>query len=271
MTEDIKYIADQYELELEELVRSAPGGKLTYEFLIQRIKELYYPRVREVRKLNPIRVTTARRLGSSYRTAVHVTLFREVKADSLLKAKDEVSSAIGQRVSITPLLLKPLAEVLKGSPFNAELRDEVELIIYEDVNIAVAVQTSAGLVAPVIRRVQERDFKELLLEYRELVERARSLKLKQKDLVGATFTITNLGMYGIDFFTQIINPPQVSILGVGTIKDKVIYEKDGLKNAKYMYVSLTFDHRAADGADAAEFLARLAERLENIKAENLLK
>jgi Pyruvate/2-oxoglutarate dehydrogenase complex, dihydrolipoamide acyltransferase (E2) component, and related enzymes len=169
------------------------------------------------------------------------------------------------------MLLKPLARILEGSLFNSELQGEDQLIIYEDVNIAIAVQTEKGLVTPVIRRVNKKDLLTLHKEYADAVSRARSFKLKQKDFVGATFTLSNLGMYNIDYFTQIINPPQTAILGVGRIRDEIALTINrDLETRRVATFSLTFDHRVADGVDAAVFLNKLEEEIRKFKIEHYI-
>lgn len=260
--EELKYLLDQYEIDVNELIRKTGAREINENMVLEYIKEKYFPKVKEYKKLDQLRRVAARRLASSYKSAVHVTIFKTINVEPLLHFKEELEATTGEKVPFTFTLLKPLANVLKGSIFNSELVDEDKLAIYEDVNIAIAVQTEKGLVTPVIRKVDEKEVETLLKEYTELISRARGLKLKQKDLVGATFTISNLGMYGIDYFTQIINPPQTAILGVGKIKEEIVLtpSKD-LRVVKVVTFSLTFDHRVADGADAATFLNKLEEEI----------
>lgn len=263
---EFKYLLDQYEIDVEELIRRASSREINENMILEYVKEKYFPKVKEYKKLDPIRKTAVRRLTSSYKSAVHVTVFKTINVEPLLYYKEKLEARTGERISFTFTLLKPLANILKGSIFNSELLDEDRLAIYEDVNIAIAVQTERGLVTPVIRKVDEKEVEILLREYADLISRARGFKLKQKDLVGATFTISNLGMYGIDYFTQIINPPQTAILGVGRIKEEVVLTPDkDLKIIRTATFSLTFDHRIADGADAAVFLNKLEEEITKLK------
>jgi pyruvate dehydrogenase E2 component (dihydrolipoamide acetyltransferase) len=145
---------------------------------------------------------------------------------------------------------------------NASLTDEG--IRYSDeVNIGVAVDTERGLLVPVLRNVPDRTLLDVADDLWGLIERARSGKSKAEDFGGATFTITNLGMYGIDAFTPIINLPECAILGIGRIARKPV-EKDGELGLGYVTtLSLTFDHRLVDGAPAARFLQRAAELIAN--------
>jgi pyruvate dehydrogenase E2 component (dihydrolipoamide acetyltransferase) len=266
---ELKYLLEQYDISLDELFSKTGTREIAEKDVLEYIKEKYYPKVKFIRKLDAVRKLTAKRLSSSYHSAVHVTLFKTINVEPLLSIKEKFEAILGGKVSFTFMLLKPLSEVLKGSIFNSELQGEDQLIVYEDVNIAIAVQTERGLVTPVIRRVDEKDLKTLYKEYVDVIMRARSFKLKQKDLVGGTFTLSNLGMYGIDYFTQIINPPQVAILGVGRVREKLLLMSNGnLKTMKIATFSITFDHRIADGVDAAIFLAKLEDKIRNFRLED---
>jgi pyruvate dehydrogenase E2 component (dihydrolipoamide acetyltransferase) len=266
---ELKYLLEQYDISLDELFSKTGTREITEKDVLEYIKEKYYPKVKFIRKLDAVRKLTAKRLSSSYHSAVHVTLFKTINVEPLLSIKEKFEAILGGKVSFTFMLLKPLSEVLKGSIFNSELQGEDQLIVYEDVNIAIAVQTERGLVTPVIRRVDEKDLKTLYKEYVDIIMRARSFKFKQKDLVGGTFTLSNLGMYGIDYFTQIINPPQVAILGVGRVREKLLLMSNGnLKTMKIATFSITFDHRIADGVDAAIFLAKLEDKIRNFRLED---
>jgi len=267
--DEIKYLLEQYEVDLNELIKRIGTSKITENDVMEYIKEKYYPKRKTTIRLDPVRRTIMKRLGTSYKTSVHVTLFKTINVESLIEGKEKLGSILGEKVSFTFMLLKPLARILEGSLFNSELQGEDQLVIYEDVNIAIAVQTEKGLVTPVIRRVNEKDLLTLHKEYVDAVSRARSFKLKQKDFVGGTFTLSNLGMYNIDYFTQIINPPQTAILGVGKIRDEIalMINRD-LETRKVATFSLTFDHRVADGVDAAVFLNKLEEEIRKFKIED---
>ncbi|MEM0224441.1 MAG: 2-oxo acid dehydrogenase subunit E2 [Desulfurococcaceae archaeon] len=266
--DEVKYLLDQYEINLEELIRKTGHREISENIVLEYVREKYFPKVKMYKKLDPIRKIASRKLSTSYKSAVHVTVFKTINVEPLLHYKEILKSTLGEKISFTFMLLKPLARVLKDSVFNSELQDEDKLVVYDDVNIAIAVQTEKGLVTPVIRKVDEKDWRTLFKEYVDLISRARSFKLKQKDIVGATFTISNLGMYGVDYFTQIINPPQTAILGVGKIReDLILTQSKDLKTVKVATFSLTFDHRVADGADAAIFLNKLEDEIIKFKIE----
>lgn len=254
--EDFKVVASQYDIDLDKLKEEK--GKLSFEIIAEYIKEHFYPKVKKEQKLSGIRKITAQRLSESYRNAVHVTINMEAKADNLMNLKNKITG----NPSLTIIMLKLIAKALKDFPeANATLEGD-KLTTYDSVNIAVAIDTPYGLLTPVLRDVDKKSIKMLVDEYAGLVERARGGVLKEKDFVGGTFTITNLGMLDVDFFTPIINPPQIAILGINRIKDSVILENDVTKSVKTMYLSLSFDHRAIDGAPAARFLQRIKQYFE---------
>lgn len=254
--EDFKVIASQYDIDLDKLKQEK--GELSFEVLEQYIKEHFYPKAKEERKLSGVRKVTAQRLSESYRNAVHVTINMEVLADNLLNLKNKIEG----NPSLTIIMLKLIAKALKDFPeANATLEGD-KLTTYDSINIAVAIDSPFGLLTPILRDVDQKSIKTLVDEYGDLVERARNGGLKEKDFVGGTFTITNLGMLDVDSFTPIINPPQIAILGINRIKDSAIIENGSVKSVKTMYLSLSFDHRAIDGAPAARFLQKIKQYFE---------
>jgi len=140
-------------------------------------------------------------------------------------------------------------------------RDQIK--IFADVNVGVAVATEKGLVVPVVRNADKKEVREISLALKELVEKAREGKLAREEISGGTFTITNLGMFGVDMFTPIINPPETAILGVGRLVERpVVVDKD-IVIKPVMQLSLSFDHRVVDGVPAAQFLQRVKQVLES--------
>ncbi|MFB6130973.1 MAG: 2-oxo acid dehydrogenase subunit E2 [Salinigranum sp.] len=207
--------------------------------------------VTEARPLKGIQKTVSDRLSESYRNAVHVTLNRSFDVAALREvsaAADSVPEAAD--VSITDLLLKAVGDTLAAFPaFNALFEDGEHRLI-EEVNVGVAVDVEEGLLTPVLSSVDQKSAEAVNRVRRQRTERALSGEFSMDDLSGGTFTVSNLGLFGVDDFDPIINPPQVAILGVGRIRD------DG-----EMTLSLSFDHRVVNGADAARFLDSLVERL----------
>ena len=167
-----------------------------------------------------------------------------------------------QGVTVTDVLTKLAAiALLRHREVNAHFADD-ELRIFPNAHVGLAVATERGLVVPVIREAERKSLVELAIERGPLVERARDAKLTQEDLEGGTFTISNLGMYGVEIFTAVLNPPQAAILAVGAIEEKPVVEEGELVVRPLMAMTLTCDHRAVDGAKASEFLRELKTLLE---------
>jgi pyruvate dehydrogenase E2 component (dihydrolipoamide acetyltransferase) len=261
--EEIKRLAEQYGINLKDVTATGNDKKVTLQDIEGYIKKNFSPKVKRENKLFGIRKIISERLSASYREAVHVTENIEVRMDNFVKLRDEISEKLSAKPSYTVLMLECIAKALKEFPeLNASLKGE-KIIIYDDVNINIAVETPLGLITPVIRNVGKKDLKELMLSYQDVIERSRKNMLREVDFTGGTFTVTNLGMYEIDSFTPIINPPQVAILGVNRIINKPIVEQNKIKTGKIMNLSLTFDHRVIDGALGAKFLGRVKYYLEN--------
>ncbi|USH00064.1 2-oxo acid dehydrogenase subunit E2 [Thermococcus argininiproducens] len=263
VTEEIRMIAEQYDIDLSKIQGSGPNGEVTLEDLEKYIKEHFFPKVKEERRVFGIRKVIAERLSKSYREAVHVTLNMETEMDNLIEMRKKLTEKLNTKPSYTVLMLKCIAKALRDFiEINATM-EEGRIVIYENININVAVDSPIGLITPVIRDVDKKSLEELLQDYADIVERAKKGALKEKDFVGGTFTITNLGMLGVDSFTPIINPPQIGILGLNRIVQRPIVKNGEIKIANTMMLSLTFDHRAIDGAPAARFLGRVKYYMEN--------
>ena len=169
------------------------------------------------------------------------------------------------RVSYNDLFLTILAKALAEHPrLNASLAGTADYAIklWPQIDIAVAVDTERGLLAPVVRGVDRKGLAQLAAETAALAERARGGKCTPDELTGGTFTLTNLGMFGIDAFTPIINLPECAILGVGRIKTQPVWVADHVEPREMVWLSLTFDHRLVDGGPAARFLQRVAQLAE---------
>ncbi|GBC69850.1 Dihydrolipoyllysine-residue acetyltransferase component of pyruvate dehydrogenase complex [archaeon HR01] len=207
-------------------------------------------------KISGVRKGIADRLAFSMRTSIPVTLMTTFQADNLFNAYRQMKSVAGDMApSITSILVHICSQVLrKWDEFNAIIEGD-EIKIMDEVNIAVAVDTPRGLFAPVIRNADRLKLAEIELALRSLTEKAVTGKITYGELSGHTFTITNLGSEGVTYFTPVINPPAISILGVGTI------QKSG--EGMIGHLSLVFDHRAVDGAPAARFLAEIRKAVES--------
>ncbi|WP_245902982.1 2-oxo acid dehydrogenase subunit E2 [Salinigranum rubrum] len=218
----------------------------------------------EERPLSGMRRTIANRLGQSDREAVHVTEHRGADAEELLAAADAADDALGVKVTVNDVLLLALSATLDEHPaFNATFEEEVHRL-HRTQDICIAIDIEEGLIAPVVRNVGELSLSELAEKRRAVTEKSLSGEYTMEDLSGGTFTVSNLGVLGVESFDPVINPPQVAILGVNTIKDEVVpVGEDEVGVRKRISFDLSFDHRIVDGADAARFLGSLVEHVEN--------
>jgi pyruvate dehydrogenase E2 component (dihydrolipoyllysine-residue acetyltransferase) len=216
---------------------------------------------------SPISRLMAERTTQSWTTVPHFFVVREVDADALNEARKklgaELETARGVKLTHTDLLTALVARVLVKHPrMNASWTGE-DVRANAEINIGLAMAVEDGVVVPVIHDADKSKLDEIASQRRELSERARSGKLRPADLAGGTFTISNLGMFGVDAFTAIIIPPQAAILAVGCIADRVVSMEGRPGVRPMMTLTLSSDHRVVDGARAAEFLRDLVEAIHN--------
>ncbi|UOR01319.1 2-oxo acid dehydrogenase subunit E2 [Leucobacter allii] len=210
-----------------------------------------------------MRRAIARRLAESKSTVPHFYLVADCRMDALLALRAQINAIEGTRVSVNDFVVKAVAGALRDVPeANAIWTDEATRR-FESVDISVAVSVPGGLLTPVVRGVERLALGELGAAIRDLAERARDGGLKQHELEGGSFSVSNLGMYGTSAFSAILNPPQSGILAVGAAEKRPVVEADGsLGVATVMTVTLSADHRVLDGALAAEWLAAFTRRIE---------
>lgn len=212
--------------------------------------------------ISSIRREIAGRLSKSYREAVHITLEFNADVTDVVKVREKLKEKASTKNLPVPtfndIFVRLVSLVLKDYPnLNAHFDGE-KLTVFNTVNMGVAVAVKEGLLVPVIREAEKKNIFEIAKITSDLVSRTREGKVLPDELSGGTFTITNLGMFGIDFFTPIINPPQVAILGIGRIRETL---KPGNVVVNEVTLSLSVDHRVVDGAPAAMFLRDLGEAL----------
>ena len=219
--------------------------------------------VRETREFTGMRRTIADRLGQSYREAVHVTVDREVDVERMFAAADAAD------VSITDMILQGVSETLAEHPdFNGTFDADAEThTLYEEHNIGLAVDVDGGLVTPVLSDIRSKTLAEISAARSAMTERVLEDEFTAEDLSGGTFTVSNLGVFGSDSFTPIINPPEIAILGINRVTERAVQIDRGIEFSRHVTFSLTFDHRVVDGADAARFLTTLDERLQEPRAD----
>ena len=254
-----KRLAREYGVDLAKVRGSGPEGRIVEKDVKHFIGEASIaPRVREIIPLAGIRKTTAERLSFSARNAPHSHIIMEADMTSAAKLHETM------QFSYTDILVKAAAKALREhSIVNATLEDG-KIKIFEDINVGIAVDIGKGLVVPVVRNADKKSLSEVSSVVKELVEKAREGKLTREDMTGGTFTITNLGMYGVDLFIPIINPPETAILAVGKVTEKPVVVNGQIAIEPIMMLTLAYDHRIVDGAPAARFLQRVKLILESI-------
>ncbi|RMG80452.1 MAG: 2-oxo acid dehydrogenase subunit E2, partial [Bacteroidetes bacterium] len=212
--------------------------------------------------VSQMRKTIARRLGESKFSAPHFYLTIEVNMGNAMKWRKQMNAVAPTKISFNDLVVKAASVALRAHPaINASWMGDV-IRRHKNVHIGVAVAVEDGLLVPVIRHADMKSLSQINLEVRALAEKARDRKLQPQDMSGNTFTISNLGMFGIEEFTAIINPPDACILAVGSIIEKPIVENGELTVGNMMKMTLSCDHRVVDGATGAKFLQTLKGILE---------
>jgi pyruvate dehydrogenase E2 component (dihydrolipoamide acetyltransferase) len=209
----------------------------------------------------------AERMASSAFTAPHITLSLHVDMTEAIRLREQVLEPLkiqtGQRVSYTAILARAVATVLPRHPFmNASLANG-NIILWEDIHLGIATSVEDNLMVPVIREAQCRSLGQIVTALADLTERARNRRLTSAEMTGSTFTISNLGMFGIESFTAIINPPESAILAVGRMMDTPVKSADGYVFRPMIQLTASADHRIVDGAGVARFLSDLKSTLEN--------
>ncbi|MDE0424708.1 MAG: dihydrolipoamide acetyltransferase family protein [Candidatus Poribacteria bacterium] len=265
-------LAKEHGLDLSSIMGSGPDGRIVRDDVLQAASAVPTPtapvvetatpkQATEVISMSGIREIIAERMTLSVQTNASVTLHTEVDATGLVELRQMLNDKLQARevsLTYTDLLVKVVANALQEHPrLNATLTDD-GIHLLSEINIGVAVALEDGLVVPVVRNADKGRLSEISTQVRDFAEGARSNQLTPGELQGGTFTITNLGNFGIDAFTPIINPPESAILGVGRILKKPVVHEDEIAIRSMLTLSLTFDHRVIDGAPAAQFLQTVA-------------
>ncbi len=263
-------LAKEFGLDLTSLNGSGPDGRIVRDDVLQAADEIpaqvFRTETPEVIELSSIRKIIAERMTMSVQTNASVTLHTEVDATPLAELRELFNEKLqGQAVNLsyTDLLVKIVANALREHPrLNATLTDE-GIHQLADINIGVAVALEDGLVVPVIHHADKAGLSAISEQIKTLAEKARNNQLAPGALQGGTFTLTNLGNFGVDAFTPIINPPECAILGVGRLLKKPVVHNDEIAIRRMLTLSLTFDHRVVDGAPAAQFLQTVSQFIQN--------
>jgi pyruvate dehydrogenase E2 component (dihydrolipoamide acetyltransferase) len=271
-------LARELGIDVARLTASKPGGRIT----TQDVTHLAAPPVGADRlsgrrvALTEIQRVMANRMVQSAREIPQFSATIDVNAAALFKVQQGFAEGRGEngrvaadvpaaRVSLTALLVFLVARVLREHPLLNARFDGDGVILYETVNMGVAVTTPQGLVVPVLHGVERLSIHELMGRWRGLVQTARSGRLALGDVSDGTFTLSNLGMYGVQGFVPLVNPPQAAILGIGGVQSLVVPDAHGTQHVQRMNLTISADHRVMDGAAAAAFLRDLKVSIEQAK------
>ena len=266
-------LASEYRIDLSRVTGSGPQGRVVKRDLegflsgkpgsaLQPPRPIV-PGTSEDVELSPIRKTIAKRMTESKTTAPHFYVSMEVDMDPAITFRDQINSVTELKLTFTDIIIRATAVALMKHPqVNATyLGDKMRQ--YHYVHLGVAVAMEEGLVTPIVRNCEQKRLDQINAELKDLVDRARSRKLKPEEYLGATFTISNLGMFGVEDFAAIVNPPEGAILAIGTIVEKPVVRNGQILIGHTMKITLSSDHRIIDGAVAARFLQDLKKILEN--------
>jgi pyruvate dehydrogenase E2 component (dihydrolipoamide acetyltransferase) len=244
-----------------DLIGIEKSGRIMKTDVITSARSHGFEGVETTEEMSTMRNVIAERMTSSWLTSPAVTYDMKIDATQLKVFKEQISLQF--KVTYTDLIALMVSRVLMDHPQLNCTIDENQLIKRNFVNLGVAVALDEGLVVPVIRFANNMNLKALSRSIKDMSYKAKNFMLESEDLQGGTFTITNLGMYQVDSFSPIINQPEVAILGITAIKDTLVPVSGEIAIRPMMNLCLTADHRAVDGAVAAQFLAQLKEALEN--------
>ncbi|MGF1670778.1 MAG: pyruvate dehydrogenase complex dihydrolipoamide acetyltransferase [Balneolaceae bacterium] len=265
-------LAEEKGIELSNVSGSGPEGRIIKKD-IEEFREKPAPATEktvtfeseesEDVRVSQMRKTIAKRLSESKFTSPHFYETIDIDMKPVMQARVSLNEISDVKISFNDIVVKACASALrKHRDVNSSWLDD-KIRKHGDVHVAVAVAVDEGLMTPVIRHTDKKSLRQISTETRELAELARDKKLQPEQMQGSTFTISNLGMFGIEEFTAIINPPNACILAVGAIRDVPVVENGEVVPGKRMKVTLSSDHRIVDGAKAALFLNTLRQMLEN--------
>jgi pyruvate dehydrogenase E2 component (dihydrolipoamide acetyltransferase) len=267
-------VAKELSVDLAKLAAQKPGQKISRDdveaFAAAQAMPATPPLVSKEGRFVPFtmtRRTIAKRMADSAHTTAPVTLTTEADVTELVAQRERMKADLGAKnltvPTYTDLIIKLTSVALQEHPgLNASLIED-KIILHEKIHIGLAVDTDEGLLVPVISDVPSKSIQEIAIEARTLADKARERKLQIEDLHRGTFTVTNLGAYGVDAFTPIIKLPECAILGIGRIITKPAVHNGEITQREMMVLSLTFDHRVVDGGPAARFLATVCEYAEH--------
>lgn len=270
-----RHLAKERGIDLATVKGSGPGGRVISRDidLGQPIAEVAFgkreaptiiPGTYEEEALSPIRKVIARRLQESKTFIPHFYVTQEISVDALVALREQLKT-MGVKVSINDFVLRACALALRQHPeINSGFNSVNETLIrFKTIDLSIAVSMDGGLITPIIRHADYKNLGEIAAEVKSLATRARQGKLAREEYMGGSFTVSNLGMFGVSSFAGIINPPQAALLAVGGVEEKPVVKEGSIIVGKCMNVTLSVDHRVIDGAEAAKFLKTVQKFLEN--------
>ncbi|MEH7804304.1 MULTISPECIES: dihydrolipoamide acetyltransferase family protein [Bacillus] len=266
-------MANSANLDIDTLVGTGPGGRITKEDVLHALPERKEKKQEEKKQnetehqpINMMRKTIASRMMESLQTSAQLTITMKADVTKLTNLQQQLNeTAIARydtKLTITDFVAKAaILSLLEHPAMNSQYHNGV-VETFENVHLGIAAALDNGLAVPVIRHAERLTLIELAKSIKLYGQKAREGKLLHDEIQGSTFTLTNLGAYGVEHFTPILNPPEAGILGVGTMYDTPVYREDELCKGTILPLSLTFDHRLLDGAPASAFLSTVKAHLE---------
>ncbi len=256
-------IAEEEGLDLTRIEGTGPEGRIVEEDVLRALERPEAPP--SAVPFAGMRQAIAEQMACSLRSMAQLTLTATADVTELKRTRQALGERWDRKVSYTDLLVKAVAVALRDHPMlGAQLDEQADQILLpEEINVGVAVALDEGLIVPVVHDADRLTILEISDRIQDLARRARANELSVDEVSGGVFTLTNLGMYGVDAFTPIINPPEVAILGVGTIAEELALIDGQVAARSKMVLSLTIDHRVVDGAPGAAFLQTVVQFLEH--------
>lgn len=253
--------------DLKSIRGSGPEGAVLANDLPEAAEPVQPSLLGEMEPIGTVWRLMAERMTASWTTAPHFFLVREVDASDLIEWRKRVTPAVEKRTGIKPtytdLLIRAVGAALRDHPRLNSAWVNGEILRNGEVNVGIATALDDGLIVPVIHNVDTASLGEITRQRHDLIERAKNHKLRPADIAGGTFTLSNLGMYNVDSFIAIVNPPQAAILASGRIAERVVPRNGEVVIRPMMLFTLSCDHRVVDGARGAKFLDDLANLIEN--------
>lgn len=276
VTPAARKLAQEHNIDISRVVGTGPGGRVTREDVEKTVSEAAKPPAptpaaaqapppaaaapaAQSTPLRGMRKVIAERMHKSLQSSAQLTITTEVDVTQLIDRRQEVQREFN--ATYTDFIIQACAHALKQHPRMNAFLDGDAINVQGQISVGVAVALDEGLIVPVIHNTDKKSLQEIAQETRSLAEKARAGKLAIEDVSGGTFTVSNLGMFGVDGFTPILNTPQTGILGVGRIVEKPVIYRNEIAKRSMMVLSLTFDHRVIDGAPAGAFLQTVADLL----------